>query len=100
MEWFDAEGVLQHARLKSWLARNIEVVGRADPESRGRRTFDGGEGEGTGTGGVVGDGDGAAGGDAGADTIMVDYQARSDVGAGAADLGTPAKARRGRPRKA
>ena len=34
MEWFDEDGYLQHEYLKNWLARNIDVVGRADPQSK------------------------------------------------------------------
>jgi hypothetical protein len=34
MEWFDEDGHLQHAELKKWLARNIEVVGMADSNSK------------------------------------------------------------------
>jgi Microsomal signal peptidase 25 kDa subunit (SPC25) len=33
-EWFSKEGYLQQKELKSWLARNIEVVGLADPTSK------------------------------------------------------------------
>lgn len=32
-EWFNEDGYLQHSELKKWLARNIDVVGRADPQS-------------------------------------------------------------------
>ena len=34
MEWFDEDGHLQHAELKKWLARNIEVIGAADSNSK------------------------------------------------------------------
>jgi ketosteroid isomerase-like protein len=34
MEWFNTDGSLQHQELKRWLARNIEVIGLADPESK------------------------------------------------------------------
>jgi hypothetical protein len=33
-EWFNEDGYLQHAELKKWLATNIDVVGRADPQSK------------------------------------------------------------------
>lgn len=33
-EWFSKEGYLQHEELKKWLAMNIEVVGKADPQSK------------------------------------------------------------------
>jgi hypothetical protein len=33
-EWFNEDGYLQHSELKKWLARNIDVVGRADPQSK------------------------------------------------------------------
>ena len=33
-EWFSKEGYLRQKELKSWLARNIEVVGQADPASK------------------------------------------------------------------
>ena len=32
--WFDDAGYLQHAELKKWLAKNIEVIGMADPQSK------------------------------------------------------------------
>jgi hypothetical protein len=32
-EWFDEDGYLKHAELRKWLARNIDAVGRADPQS-------------------------------------------------------------------
>ena len=34
MEWFNQSGYLQDAKLKKWLASNIDVVGRADPQSK------------------------------------------------------------------
>jgi hypothetical protein len=34
MEWFNEDGYLQHSELKKWLARNIDIVGRADPQSK------------------------------------------------------------------
>ena len=34
MEWFDKDGVLQQKYLKSWLSKNVEVIGLADPESK------------------------------------------------------------------
>jgi Microsomal signal peptidase 25 kDa subunit (SPC25) len=34
IEWFNEDGYLQQAELKTWLARNIEVVGKADPQSK------------------------------------------------------------------
>jgi hypothetical protein len=34
-EWFNEDGYLQHSELKKWLARNIDIVGRADPQSKG-----------------------------------------------------------------
>jgi Microsomal signal peptidase 25 kDa subunit (SPC25) len=34
MEWFNEDGHLRHVELKKWLARSIEVVGRADPQSK------------------------------------------------------------------
>ena len=34
MEWFDKDGVLQQKHLKSWLSKNVEVIGLADPESK------------------------------------------------------------------
>lgn len=34
MEWFNEDGFLQHADLRKWLARNIDVVGQADPQSQ------------------------------------------------------------------
>jgi hypothetical protein len=33
MEWFGEDGCLQHAELRKWLARNIDAVGRPDPQS-------------------------------------------------------------------
>ena len=33
-EWFNEDGYLQHSELKKWLARNIDAVGRADPQSK------------------------------------------------------------------
>jgi hypothetical protein len=33
-EWFNEDGYLQHSELKKWLARNIDIVGRADPQSK------------------------------------------------------------------
>jgi hypothetical protein len=33
-EWFNEDGYLQHPELKKWLARNIDIVGRADPQSK------------------------------------------------------------------
>ena len=33
MEWFDDEGYLRHAELRKWLARNIDAIGVADPQS-------------------------------------------------------------------
>ena len=33
-EWFNEDGYLQHSELEKWLARNIDVVGRADPQSK------------------------------------------------------------------
>ena len=33
-EWFNEDGYLQHAELKKWLAMNIEVIGKADPQSK------------------------------------------------------------------
>jgi Microsomal signal peptidase 25 kDa subunit (SPC25) len=32
-EWFNENGYLQKAKFKKWLARNVEVVGTADPQS-------------------------------------------------------------------
>ena len=34
MEWFDENGYLQEKALKTWMARNIEVIGLADPVSK------------------------------------------------------------------
>ena len=34
MEWFDKDGFLQHLELKKWLAGNIDVIGRADPQEK------------------------------------------------------------------
>ena len=34
MDWFNEDGYLQHSELEKWLARNIDVVGRADPQSK------------------------------------------------------------------
>jgi hypothetical protein len=34
MEWFSEDGYLQHTELKKWVAKNIDVVGRADPQSK------------------------------------------------------------------
>jgi hypothetical protein len=33
-EWFSEDGYLQHPELKKWLAKNIDIVGRADPQSK------------------------------------------------------------------
>ena len=33
-EWFNEDGYLQHSELKKWLARKIDIVGRADPQSK------------------------------------------------------------------
>ena len=33
-KWFNEDGYLQHSELKKWLARNIDIVGRADPQSK------------------------------------------------------------------
>lgn len=32
MQWFDVNGYIQTDELKVWLAKNIDVVGQADPE--------------------------------------------------------------------
>ena len=34
-EWFDADGILQQTQLRKWLAQHIDVIGMADPESKG-----------------------------------------------------------------
>ena len=34
MEWFNVHGYLQKKAFRSWLARNIEVIGLADPASK------------------------------------------------------------------
>jgi Microsomal signal peptidase 25 kDa subunit (SPC25) len=33
-EWFNEDGSLQHGELKKWLANNVEVIGKADPQSK------------------------------------------------------------------
>lgn len=33
-QWFNLHGYIQKKELRHWLANNIEVVGKADPESR------------------------------------------------------------------
>ena len=34
MQWFNKDGFLQHSALKNWLAGNIDVIGRADPQEK------------------------------------------------------------------
>ena len=33
-EWFNEDGYLQQAELRRWLARNIDVISKADPQSK------------------------------------------------------------------
>jgi Microsomal signal peptidase 25 kDa subunit (SPC25) len=35
-KWFNEAGYLQHAELKQWLAKNVEVIGKADPQSKNK----------------------------------------------------------------